>query len=135
MERNTPERAREKARTALLAPVYDSFEAMLADADASIYATLRQKYPHLAWSRCDASIARSDETMSGVSASLLLTMTLAWRWYAAPIGKPCRLLALACSTRPRWSTCRLATGAAIEHHGGAVAGGPGPCTDLSVRFR
>ena len=30
-------------------------ETLLATADASTYATLRQKYPHLAWSRCDAS--------------------------------------------------------------------------------
>jgi hypothetical protein len=32
-------------------------EALVAAAktDASPYATLRQKFPHLAWSRCDAS--------------------------------------------------------------------------------
>ena len=40
---------------AIKAEELQDIEAMLADADASIYATLRQKYPHLAWSRCDAS--------------------------------------------------------------------------------
>jgi len=40
---------------AIKAEELKDIEAMLADADASIYATLRQKYPHLAWSRCDAS--------------------------------------------------------------------------------
>ncbi len=40
---------------AIKAEELQDIETMLADADASIFATLRQKYPHLAWSRCDAS--------------------------------------------------------------------------------
>ena len=40
---------------AIKAEELQDIETMLTDADASIFATLRQKYPHLAWSRCDAS--------------------------------------------------------------------------------
>ncbi len=29
--------------------------AATATADSSLYATLRQKFPHLSWSRCDAA--------------------------------------------------------------------------------
>ena len=40
---------------AIKAEDLQDIETMLTDADASIFATLRQKYPHLSWSRCDAS--------------------------------------------------------------------------------
>jgi hypothetical protein len=40
---------------AIKAEELQDIETMLTDADASIFATLRQKYPHLSWSRCDAS--------------------------------------------------------------------------------
>ena len=40
---------------AIKAEELQDIETMLTDADASIFATLRLKYPHLAWSRCDAS--------------------------------------------------------------------------------
>lgn len=40
---------------AIKAEELQEIESLLATADASTYATLRQKYPHLAWSRCDAS--------------------------------------------------------------------------------
>jgi hypothetical protein len=39
---------------AVKAEELQEIEAMLANADASVYGALRQKYPHLAWSRCDA---------------------------------------------------------------------------------
>jgi hypothetical protein len=40
---------------AIKAEELQEIESLLATADASIYAHLRRQYPHLAWSRCDAS--------------------------------------------------------------------------------
>lgn len=39
---------------AIKAEDLQEIDAILANADASVYGALRQKYPHLAWSRCDA---------------------------------------------------------------------------------